>query len=968
MKKSILTLLVFLVCVIQPTTAYDYFTIYFTDGTKSDRFYYADVDSICYSKIDIDGIEYEQWQTQEIWIKGNTYRYPLSLIDNISFTKVDIDRVANDIANVNNVITPLFIECNSVDELYNQIKALPDMENVEDVWIDGQRVMVRIMDCLPISFFYPISGEVYENQNLSSRSYPKSKTRSIDNSVDEHNPLTAKKACIINQQYYDEERKDRKEISEQLHDELELMGIDCKLNNKPLPNFFSNEMFEYDIVFIITHGGFYEGKHWLVTGDEYYCYNSDEARLDWNKSAKLLQTLKDHINNSNYKDCRLTWIKEVRDNQISAVFYLEISEDFISRDPSAHFNNRAIVFNAACESFENDNMWNLFEKKGAGCYLGYHDSNCLGQDAGKNFIEGLLTGKSTYASYRSLPNNMLEEHFYKYKGEKKWSDKDDPTRIKVGELNAILKMMPEKNSICIFHPHTEPAIDRSSDGKMEFLLKGNIKYFMPLGSIDMQTEYGFQWSLNSDMSQCKERETKTTQYKEMSMNMNWEMSLDGDDLQPNTTYYYRAYMYDGFSNCYGEIKSFTTKEYSQKEAYAILDGETLTYYYDERRLERWKGWEAGCIFNDYGYTPHYINKDNVKKIIFDSSFIYYTPTSLSLGRFRNLVEIKDIKYLNTRNMEDMAYMFSGCESLKELDLSSFDTKNVKYMQDMFDGCFSLSKLDLSGFKTSNVVDMNGMFDRCKSLTNLNLNSFDTHNVTSMSYMFRNCSSLSQINLSIFDTSNVVGMISMFEGCSSLNSIELSSFNTSKVTDIECMFKDCCLLTNINVNHFDTSNINDMSGLFCGCNALERIEVSNFITNNVENMNSMFAECSSLTKIDISNFSFENCQNLDFLFAGCTSLKEISMTPINNYFIHIWYIFEKCSSLKTIYTQKDWEVTLDSKMFEDCKNLQGGKGTVIGDNIYGYDTNGRPLYYYCGKSSDYARIDGGKDNPGLFTAK
>ena len=46
------------------------------------------------------------------------------------------------------------------------------------------------------------------------------------------------------------------------------------------------------------------------------------------------------------------------------------------------------------------------------------------------------------------------------------------------------------------------------------------------------------------------------------------------------------------------------------------------------------------------------------------------------------------------------------------------------------------------------------------------------------------------------------------------------------------------------------------------------------------------------------------------------------------------------------------------------------------NIYGYDEFGNPLYYEVktGNSwssvddSIYAHIDGGKDNPGLFTAK
>jgi hypothetical protein len=56
------------------------------------------------------------------------------------------------------------------------------------------------------------------------------------------------------------------------------------------------------------------------------------------------------------------------------------------------------------------------------------------------------------------------------------------------------------------------------------------------------------------------------------------------------------------------------------------------------------------------------------------------------------------------------------------------------------------------------------------------------------------------------------------------------------------------------------------------------------------------------------------------------------------------------------------------MFTSCDNLVGGQGTKIGENIYGYDKYGYPLYYTCPLDSRAAHIDGGRSNPGLFTAK
>ena len=63
--------------------------------------------------------------------------------------------------------------------------------------------------------------------------------------------------------------------------------------------------------------------------------------------------------------------------------------------------------------------------------------------------------------------------------------------------------------------------------------------------------------------------------------------------------------------------------------------------------------------------------------------------------------------------------------------------------------------------------MRFMFRGCSSLTNINLSNFNTNNVTNMSCMFRGCSSLANINLSNFNTNNVTAMWSMFDGCKNL---------------------------------------------------------------------------------------------------------------------------------------------------------------------------------------------------------
>lgn len=85
----------------------------------------------------------------------------------------------------------------------------------------------------------------------------------------------------------------------------------------------------------------------------------------------------------------------------------------------------------------------------------------------------------------------------------------------------------------------------------------------------------------------------------------------------------------------------------------------------------------------------------------------------------------------------MSWMFTSCESLEELDLSSFNTKNVISMNLMFAGAKSLKKLNLTSFDTSNVTGMQSMFKEVRNIESLDLSSFNTSKVDDFYNMFAN---------------------------------------------------------------------------------------------------------------------------------------------------------------------------------------------------------------------------------------
>ena len=212
----------------------------------------------------------------------------------------------------------------------------------------------------------------------------------------------------------------------------------------------------------------------------------------------------------------------------------------------------------------------------------------------------------------------------------------------------------------------------------------------------------------------------------------------------------------------------------------------------------------------------------IKNIVFDESFNTYAPTSLK-DFFKNctaLETISGLKYLNTANVTDMGYMFSGCSALTSLDLTNFNTSKVESMRDMFEDCSALESLNLTNFNTENVTDMYGMFYQCEKLSSLDLSKFNTEKVEDMSWMFSYLK-LSSLDLSNFNTEKVREMFNMFSFCQNLSSLNLTNFNTEKVTEMSRMFEGCSALTTIYASDkFIIDKYNNGYKMFYGCKLLK----------------------------------------------------------------------------------------------------------------------------------------------------
>ena len=228
----------------------------------------------------------------------------------------------------------------------------------------------------------------------------------------------------------------------------------------------------------------------------------------------------------------------------------------------------------------------------------------------------------------------------------------------------------------------------------------------------------------------------------------------------------------------GKIKN------NEMKNYIIGEFEIKEDYQNIRIINSYEKFMKEHYYEDLG--KEYENEEEIKKCeirINDEiiPFCYFYKFNKK-GKYK-------IKYIFKEYLKKIDYMFWGCSSLININLSNFNTQNVTDMNSMFYKCSSLTNINLSNLNTQNVTDMSFMFYKCSSLTNINLSNFNTQKVTNMSDMFNGCSSLTNINLSNFNTQNVIYMIDVFSECNKLKKNNVITFDQKLLKEIQYKLKD-----------------------------------------------------------------------------------------------------------------------------------------------------------------------------------
>lgn len=450
---------------------------------------------------------------------------------NVIFEKVgQVAQVAGDV----------FDRCNTIEDVDEYIDELRNTKDVEDVWTDSHTLFVKIKDFGTIKYLFTPNVREITNEDEDFLS-----TRANIQKLP-HTHLETPKIAIANQLLYDEQGigTQAREYANKTKMMFKACDYDAKIV-EPTIDFFQKGMYEYDIIFLITHGGYdpYEQSHWLLTTDK--CDRNDQwGFVKW--LGRVLEVYGIQYKSFPEDEVSIFSVKEKHNGKtIEHVYYPAVSEKLISGSGNRFDESKTpIIFNGACDSYKgNDKMAQTFISLGAKSYYGYDESNGVGPMAGYEFFKYLLMGSTQLASY----NHISDEYR---------NDKD-------GDIVAHLKKKyahDDYETSCIVHPSLIcQNIEEAKTGDF-VTLKARFNGYLPQTS---NFVYGFILSETDNPNESSNMFDFKIGDKGCSIKngvVEFEKNINIRDVKPETNYKCWAYVNEWGGVCLSDMGTFTSPE------------------------------------------------------------------------------------------------------------------------------------------------------------------------------------------------------------------------------------------------------------------------------------------------------------------------------------------------------------------------------------------------------------------------
>ena len=744
-----------------------------------------------------------------------------------SLSSFDVEKVAGYITEVTETVDDLFMQSDGMAELSQSVEEIRSLDGVQNVSATDNVLYVEIKDGGIMSWYYSPkleSTDVNATTDLLPKSFQTSMVLTKGLASD-HEFIEPKKFCIINQTVNDEEMGSIASNLTTLKNTLDdVFDIDFIRGEAANLDFFST-LTNYDCIYIETHGGYFDNQHWLATGEVV----NDEPR-QWLKSDAGRQWRNKSID--------IMTVEEIRKSKAVETAYWAISEKFIESIPGS-FNN-SIIFSDACQSLMGNNTLALaFQKKGAGVYLGYDNDNSVGYKAGKAFWENLSLGMTVEQAFGNIPDE--------YKNDSEWG--------------GVLHFYPQSNgNMCIVHPEVNTS-DATNIGGTTATLQGEITGWIESLNAD-EAEAGFCWgkSLNPLVEDGQVKSQNVSKYRKTENTIS--LSEDIVELEPNATYYYRAFLKMNGEYYYGDVKEFETAEQEDDGMRAYLV--KLYHDTDGDNWDRNDNWLSDKPITEWYGIGYYV--DNISEDCYDFKLPREGYTiNLRNNNLNGVVDLSGCPYILTLDIDGNKFTsvdVSDCTSLTRMEVAN------DYLTKLDISGTALTSLECTKWRTPS---LNTIIAEHSKLWNLKCNQIPLEELRISGGSIRSTPGIPEAHgLQVDIYSAPIKKLDL-SGCSSklgllrLRDVQLSELNVSgsaMLTTLTCNYveienvdvSDCLVL---DILSFENSSVTSLDA--SGCNGLEYM-MSYFLQN-----------------FSLSNLNLSNCMNLQTLNCDEWSLKELNVS-------------------------------------------------------------------------------------------
>ena len=513
----------------------------------------------------------------------------------------EFEKAVENLTTVATSIDSFYLESDSVEDMAAKIDEIKAVEGVEDAYATSTCLYVKIDGWGTVGYPFDYDdGETIYNSSVLEPLKQFAANVSTKAVSDEYLPKSDKYSVyILNAQHL--ERQWTREIVSVTQEMFEACGFKADYEPYPKPEFFSDTIFDYDLIYIIGHGQYDDRTdlHWLETMESFEIKDDTPLAMVEYSIKKLGGVVERLIANKEMSAFRHP---DKRNSHDGIVFKIYVSEKYI-KNATKRFakEGEAVIFMVPCQTLKgneefknmkehdgrmiNDNLARAFFDKGAGLYIGYDESSsALAQFGGMNFLANLLSGYSFSEAIDRMPNSDSDIPLNK---KRHYSRDPDPDAtytfehmVKRDDNNIIKREWDVARHVLqsptgfqmdafIVSPSmiaSEPIEDSyvfsacayySPDVDFNFEDYYNIPTYSFLQEEDRQPEYGFAISQGSDPASGTRYPASVSRDPRQHL-VEYQISLPLSELTIDTEYHVWPYIAIGRDCNYGEPYVFTT--------------------------------------------------------------------------------------------------------------------------------------------------------------------------------------------------------------------------------------------------------------------------------------------------------------------------------------------------------------------------------------------------------------------------